>query len=235
MRATLGENLVGLYLYGSLVTGDFDPATSDIDLLAVTRSALTEREIASLDKMHADFARQHGDWDGRIEVAYLSVDALKTYRTHASEIAVISPGEPFHTKEAGIDWLINWYVVREKGVVLFGPPQATFIDPITQEEYVRSVREYAAYLQERIDHVYTQPSQAYAILTACRALYTVKTGAIPSKRQAAEWAEKELPEWSTLIRNALAWREAWRDQSADHAATLDQTRRFVREVLESLG
>src|SRR4051812_45976805 len=36
MEKVLGEKLVGLYLYGSLVTGDFDDDISDIDLLAVT-------------------------------------------------------------------------------------------------------------------------------------------------------------------------------------------------------
>ena len=38
MQQVLGANLVGLYLYGSLVTGDFNPECSDIDLLAVTGS-----------------------------------------------------------------------------------------------------------------------------------------------------------------------------------------------------
>lgn len=33
----LGADLLGLYAYGSLVTGDFAPARSDLDLLAVLR------------------------------------------------------------------------------------------------------------------------------------------------------------------------------------------------------
>lgn len=35
IRSVLGINLVGVYLYGSLPSGDFDPDVSDIDLLAV--------------------------------------------------------------------------------------------------------------------------------------------------------------------------------------------------------
>jgi predicted nucleotidyltransferase len=34
LQTILGKKLVGLYLYGSLVTGDFDHECSDIDLLA---------------------------------------------------------------------------------------------------------------------------------------------------------------------------------------------------------
>ncbi|NJK45711.1 MAG: nucleotidyltransferase domain-containing protein [Pleurocapsa sp. SU_196_0] len=41
IAGVLGNNLVGVYVRGSLVTGEFDPATSDIDLLVVTRHEVT--------------------------------------------------------------------------------------------------------------------------------------------------------------------------------------------------
>ena len=41
---TLGEDLIGLYLYGSLAAGCFNPERSDIDLLAVTRRRMTAEE-----------------------------------------------------------------------------------------------------------------------------------------------------------------------------------------------
>jgi hypothetical protein len=34
----------------------------------------------------------------------------------------ISPGEPIHRIQAGMDWLVNWYLVRTGGVTLLGPP-----------------------------------------------------------------------------------------------------------------
>jgi hypothetical protein len=37
----------------------------------------------------------------------------------------------------------------------------------------------------------------------CRALYTLRYGVQVSKKQAALWAEKEFPEWATLIEHAL--------------------------------
>ena len=48
IRGVLGERLVGLYLYGSLVTGDFDYDISDLDLLAATTSDLNEQEFLEL-------------------------------------------------------------------------------------------------------------------------------------------------------------------------------------------
>ncbi len=230
----LGDRLIGVYLFGSLVTGDFDRGSSDIDLLAATSADIDEREFEALLAMHNDFADKHKYWAGRIEVLYFSVMGLKTFRTQRSQIAVISPGEPFHIKDAGNDWLINWYTVREKGVVLYGPPQETLIAPISKEEYISWVRRYVEAWREYIDESRARPSQAYAILTMCRALYAVTYGEQVSKKQAALWAQQKLPEWSTLIQNALQWRENWRDENVDHDATFAETKIFVYVMIDKI-
>lgn len=235
IRLILGDKLVGLYLYGSLVTGDFDHDISDIDLLAVTSSDLTPDEFDRLHQMHDHIAEQNNQWDNRIEVAYISTTALKTYKSRPSQIAIISPGEPFHIKEAGKDWAINWYSVRDKGVALFGPPPQAIIDPITKEEFIRIVIEQTKAWADWLDNIQSRPYQAYAILTMCRALYAYKNGDQVSKKQAALWAQKELPEWSPLIENALSWREAYRDHDVDPKATLPETIEFVRFVIDKVA
>jgi len=231
MQTILGEQLVGLYLYGSLVTGDFDPQVSDIDLLAVIASELSDEAFYALHTMHDNFVARHKEWDNRIEVAYVSAAALKTYRTQRSLIAVISPGEPFHHKEAGRDWLINWYLVREKGVTLFGPTPDKFIDLITKEEWLQAVREYTSVWREWIQHTYQRKEQAYAILTLCRAYYTLSKGEYPSKKQAALWAAEKLPEWASFIKQALVWRSTAHDEDVDHVTTIEETRRFVHYMI----
>ncbi len=75
--------------------------------------------------------------------------------------------------------------------------------------------------------MHNRKSQAYAILTLCRALYTYKNGEQVSKKQAAKWAEQEFPEWSKLIQNALLWREDWRNEQVAHAETFSDTLEFV--------
>jgi predicted nucleotidyltransferase len=230
IQETLGDNLVGLYLYGSLVTGDFDSEISDIDLLAVTASAATDTELERLREMHERFACNNPVWEDRIEAAYVSTIALKTFRTPSATIAIISPGEPFHTKEAGHDWLLNWYIVLNQGVVLIGPSPNTLIPQITKDEFLNAVRRQVADWGEWIYHLRERKAQAYAILTMCRALYAIRNGEQTSKRRAALWAMEALPEWSPLIDNALLWREAWREDAVDHAATFPETVRFVHSV-----
>lgn len=226
------HKLVGVYLYGSLVWGDFDHDISDIDLLVALSSDVDAKAFGDLQRMHDYLADTYKQWNGRIEAAYVSLHALQTFKTQPSEIAITSPGEPFHRKEAGKDWLINWWAVREKGIALFGPAPTTVIAPISKEEFFQAVQ---TQVQEWSEWIYraqhSRPGQAYAILTMCRALYTFRKGEQVSKKQSALWAADQLPAWSSLIHHALAWRKAYRDDMVDHEATFPETLRFVQFVI----
>ncbi|MBZ0282871.1 MAG: DUF4111 domain-containing protein [Anaerolineae bacterium] len=232
MQQVLGSKLVGLYLYGSLVTGDFDADISDIDLLAAISDDLDDAAFDALDRMHQALVRKHPGWNGRLEIAYLSLYALKTFKTQTSPIAVISPGEPFNIKKAGKDWLMNWYMVQSKGITLFGPPPETIIDPTSQAEFIEAVKAHLIAWREYIEHVDNGPYQSYAILTMCRGLYTYTHGEQVSKQKAAAWAVEEMPEWIALIQRALVWRRAFQEGIDDPAATLPEARRFVEFVID---
>ncbi len=235
MQSILNDKLIGLYLYGSLATGDFDTDISDIDLLAALSSEITEAEFSALQQMHLDLIAEHPGWDDRLEIAYLTLDALQTFKTKVSPIGIISPGEPFHFVQGGKDWLMNWYMVREVGVTLFGPLPAEVIAPISNDEFLDCIRGHIRAWPNWLEGMESRPSQAYAILTMCRGLYTLTHGKQVSKRQAALWAAGELPEWSTLIQNALLWRATYRQTDVDHAATLAETRRFVHFVVDRIS
>jgi hypothetical protein len=143
MREILGERLIGLYLYGSLVGGDFDYNISDIDLLAATATLINQEEFGQLDRMHSELVKNNPPWENRLEIAYMSRRALKTFKTKTSRAAAISPGEPFHFTKTGKHWLIDWHFVRERGVTLFGPPPEKIIASVSKEELIRAVREQA--------------------------------------------------------------------------------------------
>jgi predicted nucleotidyltransferase len=235
MREILGDRLVGLYLYGSLVSGDFDPHISDIDLLAATATDLTEDEFARLHKMHDDFAAKHPEWYDRVEVAYLSVRGLKTFREERSPISVISPGEPFNLKDAGADWLVNWWVVRENGVALYGPPASEVIAPIASGEFFQVVQDHARHWPTWVHDLRHPKAQAYAILTMCRAQYAIEHGEQPSKQQAAAWAQARWPEWAALIEQALVWRVAPEAVLPDGEESFAETEAFVTFVAAEIG
>ena len=236
LRVALGDDLVGVYLFGSVATGDYEPGISDVDTVAVLRSDPTGAQLSALDRLHRDIAEEMPVWDERVEVVYLSTRALRDFRTGSSPAARISPGESFHAIEVDRRWLIDWYRLQEVGIALSGPPATSVVPTIAREEYVEGVRELMLEWPDRVDDLDNRGSQAYAILTMCRGLRTIRTGEHVSKREGARWASRELPQHAELIRRAVVWREQARtNPDLEGAGTLEDTRRFVMDVAAIVG
>jgi hypothetical protein len=231
----IGPSLVGLYVYGSLATGDFEPLVSDIDLIAVLRDAPDEALVRRLDRMHEELVRAEPEWRDRIEVDYVSAAGLARCRTHPTTIVRLSPGEPLHLIEAGRDFLLDWYPARRDGISLEGPPLDSIVPPIPEAEYLEEVRTYLAGFRNRFDDDATAGSQAYAILTTCRGVAALGFGERLSKREAGARIQREFPRWSDLIDRALRWRDRqWATDQPDGAGAVRETRAFIEDMVERL-
>lgn len=235
LKAALGDDLVGLYLYGSLATGDFDPATSDVDFVVATAAEPDEAAVERLRQVHAGLAVGAGYWGGKLEGAYISRAALRRYDA-AYRQPFLSEDTPFGVTELSADWVINRHTLRTQGVVLYGPHPATLIDPVSPEQIVGAVGcemecSWRPFLEHH-ERLRTRRYQSYAVLTLCRALYALQQGELPSKPVAAGWALQHLaPRWRPLIERALEWR---RDNSVDEASLLE-TLAFLRYALAGYG
>ncbi len=232
IRGVLGEDLVGLYLHGSLASGGFDPHSSDVDFVAVTRGGLPANVQAELRAMHARLSASGLKWAGHMEGSYIPQAALRRFDPADADFPALRIDGSFDVDRHGPDWIIQRHILRESGVVIFGPPPKTLIDPVQPEDLRRST---AGILEEWWRPKLQDPTllstgeyQAYAILTMCRSLYTLQHGEVASKPVAARWAWETLGEpWSLLIEQALAWRHG------HDIAVLSQTLDFIRFTLES--
>lgn len=207
IRDVLGDDLVGLYLYGSAVTGGFDAGVSDVDLAAVTAREVEELDLVGLERMHRLFEEQNPEWRGRVEVVYVGRATLASFRTSAGSVAVISPGEPFHVRDDRVaDWLQNWYLVRETGRSVWGLPADAVVPPVAWSEFVDATMRYADEVVKGSGADGDAETLAYRILTMCRAARTVRMGTPGSKQEGAAWARERWPEWAWLIDAALLCR-----------------------------
>jgi predicted nucleotidyltransferase len=207
LRDVLGADLVGIYLYGSYVSGGFDPRVSDLDLVVVTAPPVEAIDLAGLGRMHGDLVSRCPAWNERIEVVYVGRAALWSFRTSPGPLAVVSPGEPFHLRdERVVQWLQNWYLLRETGLTLYGPGAAAVVPPIAWTEFVTATVRYADEVSQRSFDEASPGAITYAVLTMCRALRTVRAQAHGSKQEAAAWTRDQMPEWAWLIDIALRCR-----------------------------
>jgi len=230
-QTILGDHFIGLYVHGSLAGGDFDPQRSDIDFVVVTAGELPGKILSALEAMHERITVSGLQWATKLEGSYIPQHALCCYDpTHALHPSLRVDGS-FGVDQHGSDWVIQHHIIREQGVVVAGPAPKTLIDPVQSNDLRRAalgiLREWWSPQLYDSARLRSSEYQAYAILTMCRALYTIRYGSVVSKPAAARWAQQALGErWAALIEQALAWR---RDAQLDN---LNETLDFIRYTLE---
>lgn len=75
----LGEELLGLYAHGSVVAGDFAPARSDIDVLALVGRPPDEQMLAAVAPELAATEGRHPAWKGRLEVETVGLPTVEAF------------------------------------------------------------------------------------------------------------------------------------------------------------
>ena len=235
VKQILKDEFVGMYLYGSLSRGDFNPATSDIDFLVVTADKLSNEVIAKLEAMHKENWATSLKRAGKLEGAYVPKEIIRHNDPDGPPCPGINEGE-FHVESLGSDWVIQRHVVREFGVVLEGPEPKTLIDSVSPEDIRTAI---IGILNEWWFPMLEDPSwlrdheslyRAFAVITMCRALHALAHGTIVSKPKAVEWALRELREpWKQLIEKSAAV-----SPETEMDVPLNETLGFIRYIREQV-
>jgi hypothetical protein len=211
IQQVLAEDLVGLYLRGSLATGNFVPEASDLDVLAVTEQPVDDAQFQALAAMHARLAALPNAYANRLEIAYVDRAALKRF-TPGVRHPTLGQGEALAWTEHHENWILERWTLREHGVALLGPDLRALIEPITPDEMRAAVRmrlgDWVEWAMDPDDPDWLLPRahKAYVVETMCRALYTLVYGELSSKKRAVEWALEALPEpWHSTVERSRAW------------------------------
>jgi hypothetical protein len=237
VHATLGDQLVGLYLTGSLAAGDFD-RHSDVDFVAVTENEVGGELFSALDTLHQRIALIDSWCATQLDGAYISRVALRRFDPTIALHPNIDRGRGERLKMVQFDEVVvQSYLLRERGITLDGPDPRTLIDPVTPQDLrnamPRVLEGLASQILDDPARIDSQGYQSYTVLSLCRMLYTLEFGAVVSKPLAAEWARKTLGHgWAPLIDRA--WRGRQHPERAaspeDVSATLELIRESLRRV-----
>ncbi len=204
-----GQNLVGVYLHGSLAMGCFNAARSDIDLLAITHHPLAAGIARTLYAALLEISGQPRP----VEISFLHYAQLKPWRyptpfdLHFSEMhrarvaeALAAPNAQLPTGGLDHDLAAHLTVLRARGICLYGETVASLDIDVPWVDYLDSLRRDLAWAQQpaAVDAV-------YAVLNACRIWAAVEARVVLSKAEGARWASPRLPvTWRTLVEHAAS-------------------------------
>lgn len=214
ISAALGENLVGVYLVGSVASGDFD-LDSDVDFLVVTKAALTEMEMKPLQEIQTKIHAMECYPAKHLEGSYISLADLNDGSgVGKKKLYYFDNGNTtYELSTHDNQWHVRW-ILRERGIPLLGPAPGTLLPPIPAHKLAGEVRAVMLQIHDLFRQEIDRPlsffntrfGQSFTVLTCCRILHTLSTGTVQSKKAGMVWARKALdPRWIPLV--DLAWAE----------------------------
>jgi hypothetical protein len=248
VQSVLGDQFIGMYLYGSLAYGGFD-RDSDVDFVVITAEEIPDRLFSALDELHISIARLDSWCATQLEGSYLPLHALRQFDPVRALHLHIDRGrderlhrmlieDPLLSRAWWGGWVLMRAVLWEDAVTLAGPDIITLIEPVTpgelEEANLATLEGWVKPILQDLAILKNSGYQSYFVLTLCRILYTLKYGKIVSKQVAASWAQTTLGEpWRTLIDRAWLGRQYPGEEASPEniQGTLD----FARYTLEFTG
>jgi len=194
-RKILGENLIGMYVHGSIAFGCFTWEHSDVDFLAVVRRPLTHGQQVEL--IHSLIAHTPDAPPKGIEMSvvlekycrnfeYPTPFELHFSNGHLAQYCMDIDG---HCRELhgrlDPDLAGHFAVTRAIGLTWDGPPADEVFSPVPREAVLESI------LADVTD---CNDDPLYHTLNLCRTLAFVRENLILSKAEGARWAAERLPE-----------------------------------------
>ncbi len=230
LARTLGTDLVGVYFVGSVALGGYIPGESDIDIAAVSITALTDpqrQSVASavVEASAACPARGLEFTLYRRDVAG-SPPAGADFEVNANggpRMPTAVHMDP--TSERGFWYVLDRAIAHRSGLAISGPPARGIFADVPRGTLLEAMYESMAW------HRAHEKATLYSVLNACRAWRFAAVDVLGSKLEGAAWARARWP-GKGLIDAAVALRrgeDATLDESAVDAL-LSAVATRLREV-----
>ena len=219
IAAELGENLVGIYLVGSIASGDFD-LDSDVDFLVVTNTELAEADMKALQDIQIRIHAMDCYPAKHLEGSYISIGDLNNWSIVGDKrLYYFDNGSIVYEQSAHDNkWHVRW-ILRERGIPLVGPKPELILNPIPLPEMFAEIKmtmlEVMNLFQNEINGSLSfwnsRFGQSFAVLSYCRMLHTLHTGTVQSKKAGMNWVKQFVdPKWTNIIDRAWKEREGVR-------------------------
>lgn len=203
----LKDNLVGIYIHGSIAFKCFNWDKSDIDFLTVVSHAPSLQEKEALITVLLELETQCPPKGLEMSVVLERVCNHFQYPTpfelhfsNAHKEKCLMDLETYCLEMRGVDRDLAAHitVVRQVGITLCGKNIREVFGEIPKADYLDSIK-YD--IENAVNEMDENP--VYIILNLCRVLAYIRDGVVLSKEQGGIWGVKNLPEtYGTVITDA---------------------------------
>ena len=235
-RTLSGGTVLGVYLYGSAVTGGLRP-DSDLDIVGVLNRSLNDGEKRALvdGLVPLSWRRLRPRGWRPVELTLIVQSDVRPWRypprfefqygEWLREELVSGKLGPWPPVNPDVAVLLT--MVHGSGRPMLGPPAADLLDPVPRRDLLRAMRDEVPSLLEDLD-----TDTRNVLLTLARMWTTVATGEIRSKDEAADWVLAQLPaeHRPVLALARAAYLEVGEDRSYDRVAVRLAADAIVREL-----
>lgn len=226
-----------IYLHGSSVLNDFRLGWSDIDILVLAGSAISEEQARKLVRLRQDMLAQEpgNPYYRSFEGGMLTLDAFITGK--ADRVVYWGTSGERITDTYVFDSFGRAELI-ESGVLLYGSEIRNQLNAPDFRELYADVKSHYETIRKYAQKMGRNFYSYGWMLDIARCIYTLRTGKIIAKTHAADWAlENNLcPDAETLqfvlkVRmNPLNYKED--EQTLDFAQTLAEPVQRFADVLE---
>lgn len=207
-KEVFSNNLVGVYLHGSLAMGCFNPLKSDIDLILIVKNDISDTE--KIDFLNHLLVLNNEAPEKGFELSIVK-------QAYCNPLVYPTPYE-LHFSSHYINWIrrdiddyvqtlkgtdkdlgAHFTIINHYGVVLYGKPIAQVFGEVSKKDYIDSIW---FDVENGSEEILKNPM--YMTLNLCRVLAYLRNGLVLSKKAGGEWAVQNMPtEYRPFIQNAL--------------------------------
>lgn len=226
ISAILGDNIDCIYLYGSVVMDDFKLGWSDIDILCLTKEAISDYEAEQLVVLRQNLLKEEeaNPYYRSFEGAIVSIDEFK--KKQYTRVVYWGTSGQRITDKYYFDVFSLYELIKYGQLILGNDKRNELVLPTNEElkdgvqQHYQTIRKYAV---ETGESLYS----CGWLLDIARCIYTLRYNDIISKTKAGEWALKEklCPEEDQLLYTLQI-----RNKPLEYKEHLE-----VKEWLSSLG
>ena len=184
------DRIHGIYLYGSLALGAFDPDKSDIDFITVLNDKISKRDEELLKFVHLrSNSNRYGE---KMDGCYLTLDQIGKHNHELAKYPFYAEGK---MQNGHYDLNnITWWLLQKKGIVVYGEPIATLNLNVQWSDVETTLNDNLnTYWNEKLKRdmcFFYDDWIEFCVITVCRILLSLEHKTIFSK---AEAVAKTLP------------------------------------------